>query len=320
MKIKYLRLSVVVVFLVACIGYQSASGQDRFIDCRKFDKSIKITIDGNGSDWPISSYGSPALMSAPLGDVITGDHFVIDPSTANYDNQGNTNAYTGKEDQDATTYIGWDDNAFYVLNIAKDDKIGFEHANADTIDADGYFTGNSTGWTNDGIEFWLDNDNNREPPSIDADQTSVNDLQFDVLIDDALQRRDFPTIPEEEIGIVTSRWSYQYKEFFRWGSDKNDGGDLEFELLTKIQTATKLDADNKGYTMEIRIPFGEIEMFEPTHPIGFNISWIDWDDGAFSHMIWNGGVDAQAADYKELRFTSDRPLGGTTPVTLWPLY
>lgn len=318
MKAKYIRLFVCVLLCICCVN---AFAQDRFIDCRKFASSITITIDGDASDWPIASYGEPVGLDGKMGNVITGDHFVIDPETVNYDNQDNTNLWGGPEDFDMVTYIGWDDHAFYVLNIVTDDKIGFEHANADTIDDDGYFTGNSTGWTNDGIEFWLDNDNDRLPPSIEDDQTSVNDLQFNVTIDDALQLRDYPDIPAEDRGLVLSDWTHQYKEFFRWGSEQNDGADLEWELLEKILTATVLNADNKGYTMEIRIPFGEIEMFDPTHPIGFNISWMDWDDGEFSHFIWNGGVDAQTENYKELRFTSDRPLDGkSVSVYHWSVF
>ncbi|MBN2329575.1 MAG: hypothetical protein JXR73_20710 [Candidatus Omnitrophica bacterium] len=304
-------------FLLLVVAATSSFAQDRFIDCRKFDSSITIVIDGDGGDWPLTSYGSPALLDSDLN-VIRGDHFIIDPETANYDNQDNTNAYEGPEDIDATTYIGWDDEAFFVLNIVTDDKIGFEHANADTIDADGYLTGASTGWTNDGIEFWLDNDNNREPPNIQDDQTSPNDLQFNVLIDDALQRLDYPDIDEFDIGM-TPNYTFQYKEIFRCGADFNDGGDLEYETLDTIETATIIDEDRKGYTMEIRIPWGTFYEFNPDAPIGFSISWTDWDDGEFSHWIWHGTVDAQTSDYKEMRFTSDNPLGGVS-ISTWSIY
>ena len=309
----------IVVFVLGICS--TGFAQDRFIDCRKFDSSVQITIDGDGSDWPISSYGSPAAIDANA-ELTTGDHFILDAETAAYDNQGTGNVYSGPEDFDATMYIGWDDEAFYVLNIARDSEIGFEHANSGGIDADGYFTGGSTGWTNDGIEFWFDNDNDRLPLNLDEqpEGNSVNDLQFDVIIDDALQRRDFPDLFEEDYGLTPS-FTYHYKEIFRSGADYDDGGDVEYETLSTIDTFTKLDDDNMGYTMEIRIPFGAFVMFEPTHPIGFDVSWLDWDNGEFSHFSWDGQPAESPEFYKEMRFTSDRPLGGVpVGISIWELY
>ena len=309
-----LAFAVMVVF---ALGISStAFTQDRFIDCRKFDSSVQITIDGDGSDWPISSYGSPAMIDANL-ELTTGDHFVLDVDTALYENFDSGNEYTGPEDIAATTYIAWDDEAFYVLNIARDSEIGLEHANANTIDEDGYFTGSSMGWTNDGIELWLDCDNDRLPPSIVEGELD-NDLQFNVIIDDALQRRDFPEIPEEDYGL-TLDFNYQYKAIFYTTAEYNDDADLEYDVLSAIDTATRLDDDNMGYTMEIRIPFGSFNEFQLTHPIGFDVSWLDWDNGQASHTIWNGFGAAVIPEYKEMRFTSDRPLGGV-PVGMWELY
>jgi hypothetical protein len=306
------RGAVVLAFASCSIAF----AQDRFIDCRKFDKSVQITIDGDGSDWPLSSYGSPAAIDGNK-ELTTGDHFALDPDTALYENFDSGNEYEGREDFDTKTYIGWDDKAFYLLNIARDSEIGFEHANANTIDEDGYFTGQSVGWTSDGIELWFDNDNDRLPPSILEGELD-NDMQFDVLIDDALQRRDFPGIPKDDMGLTPNLY-YQYKAIFYTTADYNDDGDLEYEVLSAIDTATKLDTDNKGYTMEIRIPFGTFNQFESAHPIGFDISWLDWDNGQASHFIWNGYGAAEIPQYKEMRFTSDRPLGGVQ-VTWWELY
>jgi len=290
--------------------------QDQFIDCRKFDSSIQIVIDGEAGDWPISSYGSPATIDSDR-ELTTGDHFVSDPDTALYEDMGSGNVYTGPDDLSVTTYIGWDDEAFYALNIARDSEIGFEHANPGTIDEDGYFTGDSVGWTSDGIEFWFDNDNDGQPPSI-LEGDLENELQFDVLIDDALQRRDFPNLFEEDYGM-TPDFYYQHKAIFYTTAEYNDDADLEFEVLSGIDTATTLDDDNMGYTMEIRIPFGSFNEFDSAHPIAFDVSWLDWDNGQASHLIWNGYGAAEIPQYKEMRFTSDRPLGGA-PVGAWELY
>ncbi len=273
------------------------------------------TIDGNAEDWPIPDFTTPAILSAN-GTLTTGDHFVLDTDTTYWNGENSWDG--GPEDLSATTYIAWDDDAFYVLNIARDSEIGFEHASANTVDADGFFTGNSTGWTSDGIEFWLDNDNDRLP---DVLGDTPNDLQFDVLIDDALQRRDFPDLPEEDYGLTMNTFSYQYKEIFGTSAEYNDGGDLEYELLSTVETATQLDSDNMGYTMEIRIPFGTFNEFVSTHPIGINISWADWDKGVFSNHSWNGVLANQPPFFEELRFTDDLPLGGEiSPVKCWDLF
>ncbi|HQH71010.1 MAG TPA: hypothetical protein PK360_02915 [bacterium] len=291
-------------------------GQDQFIDCRKFDSSIRITIDGNSKDWPLASYGSPALHGGNGSKMMeTGDHFVLDPTTA-YRNADAKNLYDGPDDMSATTYIGWDNEAFYILDIARDSEIGFEHAQANTIDADGYFTGQSTGYTNDGIELWMDNDNDRLPEQLGS---TPNDLQFDMLIDETLQKRDYPNLAPEDYGLTMDDYQYQYKEIFGTSADYNDGGDLEYTVLSQVQVVNTIDADNKGYTMEIRIPFGTFNQFESTHSIGLNISWIDWDNGAFTNFSWDGVLADQPPYFGELRFTSDRPLGGA-PVSSWPLY
>ncbi len=319
MNKKHVLLGCVFIFGLVAFS-QMGYSQDQFIDCRKFDNSIQIVIDGDSSDWPISSYGSPALIDEN-GDLTTGDHFILDADTAAYDNQGTGNVYSGPEDFDATTYFGWDDDAFYVLNIARDSEIGFEHARANTIDADGYFTGSSTGWTSDGIEFWFDNDNDRLPLNLDdqPDGDSPNDLQFNVLIDEALQRLHYPDIAEEDYGLRFDNFYYQYKEIFRTGAEYNDGDALEYELLSTIDTVTTIDDGEMGYTMEIRIPFGSFVMFESTHPIGFDISWLDWDNGEFGHFSWNGFPAENPEFYQEMRFTDDRPLGGTA-IGQWSIY
>lgn len=314
-----LCMSSVICFLIFA---QNGLSQDRFIDCRKFANTISITIDGNGSDWPILSYGSSADFDAGLN-LMTGDHFEINPETALYDNQGTSNAYNGTADMDAATYIAWDNNAFYVLNMARDSQIGFEHANSDTVDpVEGFFTGGSTGWTSDGIEFWFDNDNDRLPLNLDAqpDGNSVNDLQFNVIIDDALQRRDFPNLPEEDYGFTFNNFVFQYKEIFRWGDDRNDGGEMELALLETIDTATVLEADGQGYTQEIRIPFGSFPMFESANRIGFNISWLDWDNGSFSQFSWDGFTAGLPEFHQEMRFTSTNLLGGSSNIMDWQLY
>ncbi|MFB3787793.1 MAG: sugar-binding protein [bacterium] len=290
--------------------------QDQFIDCRKLDSSIRITIDGNGQDWPLASYGSPALHQGNGSKtMVTGDHFELDATTA-YRNADANNPYEGPEDMSATTYIAWDNEAFYLLDIVRDSEIGFEHANANTIDADGYFTGQSSGYTNDGIELWMDNDNDRLPEQLGS---TPNDLQFDMLIDETLQKRDFPNLAPEDYGMTMDNYRYQYKEIYGTSAEYNDNDYLETDLLSQVQVVNTIDADNMGYTMEIRIPFGTFNELTSAHPIGLNISWIDWDKGAFTNFSWDGVLADQPPYFGELRFSSDRPLGGT-PVSWWPLF
>lgn len=321
------------IVLAACaitavsIAAQSVMGQDQFINCRKFADNITITIDGDPSDWPLSSYGNPATLpdldeaeqfsdtsstnAIIMVPMTTGDHFVYDPKKALI-NAGGIDSFEleGEGDFEATTYIGWNDEGFYVLNMVQDNLIGWFHGQS--VDRD---VTNQSAWTNDGIELWFDNDNDRFPLNINTDPTSPFDLQLDISIDDAVIREEFDIDSTMANGLPL--------EISIFRSALNTEDEAEKEILDQIAHVTKLDdkpaGEHTSYIQEIMLPWNVFPNFEPTHPIGFNVNWVDWDDQVFQLMRWAQINESDVQYFREMRFTSDNPLGGTD-IRHWPIH
>ena len=325
MEIKRRIVPFVLSTLAICIGAQTVFAQDQFINCRKFDNSIVITIDGDPSDWPLDLYGDPAELPDIIEDerlsnsattnaldqvpLKTGDHFVYDPNKVLFSLDSTLDS-EGEDDFKATTYIGWDDTGFYLLNVVTDNLIGWFHGQSPTRDE-----ANSPGFTNDGIEIWFDNDNDRLPPSIQDDQTSEFDLQTAFSIDAEIIREEF-----DMESIMANGLPLEYAIF---RSALNTDDDAEAEILAQVERAVQLDdkpaEQHTSYVQEIKFPWGVFPSFEPDEPIGFNINWIDWDDSKFQLMRWHQANESDTQYFREMRFTSDNPLGGTR-VGDWSIY
>lgn len=331
MKDFWLAFCMAVVLLTAALA-PVAEAQDQFIDCRKFADGIQITIDGDPSDWPLESFGNPAELpdidpaeqfsDASTTNAIeqvpmtTGDHFVYDPdkllirATQTFETEG-------EGDFDATTYIGWNDEGFYLLNVVTDNKIGWFHGQSPNRDAE-----NAPGFTNDGIEIWFDNDNDRMPPNINDDQTSEFDLQTAFNIDAPVIMEEFEMEPVMANGLPL--------DFAIFRSALNTDDEAEAEILAQIPRAVQLDDNppeqHESYVQEIMFPWGVFPSFQPDEPIGFNINWIDWDDGdilgndGFQLMRWSQGSESDLQYFREMRFTSDNPLGGPAGLPDWALF
>ncbi len=321
------RLVIFVTGIMAVSLFtQMVFAQDRFINCRKFGANISITIDGDPSDWPLEAFGDPAVMlDVPEGQgfgneatdnaydpdaLTTGDHFEFDPAKVLVSNEANFEA-DGEDDFSAITYIGWNDEGFYLLNVVTDSQIGWFESSYPERD-----TANQPGFTNDGIEMWFDNDNNREPVNINDDTSSEFDLQTAFSIDEALIKEEFD-LPN----IMANGLPLDYA-IFRSALDTEDSD--EIAILEQIQRAVKLDDkpwdQHSSYVQEIMLPWGVFPSFEPDEPIGFNINWVDWDEEQFHLQRWHQANESSVEFFREMRFTSDNPLGGGTNVGEWALF
>lgn len=311
--------------LAVCFGGQTVLAQDQFINCRKFANGIQIQIDGDPSDWPLDSFGDPAELpdidpAEQIGSeatsnaenmvpMKTGDHFEFDPNKVLV--SSDTSFETeGDEDFSATTYIGWDDTGFYLLNIAEDSLMGWYQSQHIERDLN-----NQPGFTNDGIEIWFDNDNNREPPNINDDQTSEFDLQTAFSVDAEIIKEEFDMEPVMANGLPL--------DFAIFRSALNTDDDAEADILAQVERAVQLDdkpaEQHTSYVQEIKFPWGVFPSFQPDEPIGFNINWIDWDEQNFQLMRWHQANESSVEYFREMRFTSDNPLGGT-PISEWSLF
>lgn len=327
MKGKHFIYYLFTVSLFTVIFIQTTVAQDRFIDCRKFGAGISITIDGDPSDWPISFYGNPAMMkdidpAQQIGNaasdnaldenaLTTGDHFEFDPNKVLVSASTNFEA-DGDDDFTATTYIGWNDDGFYLLNMATDSKIGLFHGNDPNRDQS-----NQPGFTNDGIEMWFDNDNDRFPFNINTDQSSEFDLQTAFSIDLVIFPEEFNQEPVQANGLPL--------DFAIFRSALNTDNDAEKAILDSIPRAVKLDdkpaEQHTSYVQEIMFPWGVFPSFDSSEPVGFNINWIDWDDAQFHLMRWHQANESDVEFFREMRFTGNNPLGGGgSRVLEWAVY
>ncbi|RJP24640.1 MAG: hypothetical protein C4527_18505 [Candidatus Omnitrophota bacterium] len=317
-------LHFIALLLILSLGTDTIFAQDQFINCRKFAAGIVIIIDGDPSDWPLSSFSNPAELpdidpaenfsSNATTNAInkvpmkTGDHFVFDPNKVLVSTAGNFNL--DETDFQATTYIGWNDTGFYLLNIVTDDLIGWFQSSYIERDIN-----NQPAFTNDGIEMWFDNDNNRLPPNINDVQTSEFDLQTAFSIDAEIIREEFQQEPIMTNGLPL--------EFAIFRSALNTDNEKEAEIISKIQRAVKLDnkpmEQHTSYVQEIMFPWGVFPSFEPDEPIGFNINWIDWDDATFHLQRWHQANESDTQYFREMRFTNNNPLGGVA-ISDWSVF
>jgi len=325
MKKSYL-FGILVLFTLGIVA-DSVLAADQFINCRKFGSSVKIKIDGDPSDWPIASFGDPATLpdidpaeqfTGPASTnaldpmaLKTGDHFVwnIKKVLINSGSGQTASDAWGPNDFAATTYIGWDDTGMYVLNVVTDSTIGWYNGQADRD------TSNSPAYTNDGIELWFDNADDKLPPNINTDPSSDEDLQLDVDIDDAVSK--------EEFGEVLTQSNGNPLEINMFRTALNTDDDAENAILAKIIHVAKLDSKAAGshtsYVQEIFLPWKVFPKFESTHPIGFNLNWMNWDATQFVLMRWDQADESEVEYFRDMHFTSDQPLGATD-INDWSLF
>jgi hypothetical protein len=326
MKGRDLAMGVGLVLVLASVLAMTAAAQDQFINCRKLADGIKITVDGDPGDWPLAAFGDPAEWpdmpedfqfndgsaqsridnGFERGNLKTGDHFLWNPAKVLVNSGGSASFQmeddpkTGEVDFAATTYIAWDNQNFYILNVVKDSLIGLEHGQGGSEVGR---LGGQPAYTNDGIELWFDNDNDRWPENIQNDPSSEFDLQLDVDIDDVLLK---------EFDIENTMDNGLPVELAIFRSALNTDDDAELEILNKIPHTAKIASDRKSYVQEIAIPWDVFPSFDNKEPIGFNVNWCDWDDAVFMLCRWHQFNESDLAYFAEMRWTSDKPLGAVS--------
>ena len=299
-------------------GLLLAEGQ--LVLCRKLADGVSITIDGDSSDWPLTAFDNPALMqdidpaeqfadeastnASELAPITQGDHYEFNPDKVLMAGWSPDSWDSSEEDLDATVYIAWDDDGFYLLHVAHDSQIGLENGNG----------GNPTdAYEVDGISLWLDTDNNRMPPDINTDPTSPFDIQLDYSIGAPLWAEEHPG---EDIPDNLEINSYR--------SALNTNDDIEKAMLDMIQRVSVLDDKSAGehtsYVQEMFFPWGVFPSFQPDEPIGFNVLWNDWDETVFGLYRWHQSAESDISTIRALQFVSNDPLGEASPVRDWSLF
>ena len=137
-----------------------------------------ITIDGDASDWPLSSFTSPAELPDYPGAVgavagVDGDHLVFNKAKIGHFNGTSTatgfiNDATDGSDMASVVYMMYDSSALYILEVRADNSIWDSEAAC-------------ANWGNDGFEFFFDAANDSSGCASDS---FPNFNEFGVYVDD----------------------------------------------------------------------------------------------------------------------------------------
>jgi hypothetical protein len=304
-----------------------------------------VSIDGDFSDWPLTQFGQPAEQPPfPEGlesesNTARGDHIEFDKDRVGFFNGSAIDDFDSPTDFGNATYFAYDSQFFYMLAVFVDDEF--------RVDRDPTEFG-SNGFLNDGFEFFLDMKGDSDDcasddafPAFDEEEPNTDDLQITVGLNDLFRLDD---ANDDDLG---ARMGVERGgNFDIIGDEKNGPGGLFRDALDKLDSpniaARKFDdlraagAQNpeviaanssvRGYSIELRIPFGFTEEFASDHAMGFSLFWRDGDedDGpGGAGLVWmdytqnevvNCDGDAglfHTATWANIEFDAGNPLGGT---------
>ena len=293
--------------------------------------NIDITVDGSFSDWPLDKFEKvsqqPLFPKAQESDSTdaSGDHIVFDRNRIGRFNGTGENAWqAGDSDFGSTVYFAHNDDYLYMLAVFIDDVY--------RMDRDATEHGTS-GFLNDGFEFFLDVRNNSDDcasdiqfPSFDPEEPNVDDFQLTVGLNENFKPEDSP---DDVLGARQTIERGGDPELI--GPDKGGPGGIYRDALNAVSgvdIAAKSFADLRaagalnpeilanpnitysGYTVEMLMPFGKFTNFTPDHSMGFELFWrdVDTDDdegnggGNISWATWAQSTTVDCGDPKTSLF------------------
>ena len=260
--------------------------------------NIDITIDGSISDWPLNKFEKvsqqPLFPQAQESDTTgaSGDHIVFNRDRIGRFNGTGENAWqAGDSDFGSTVYFAHNDDYLYMLAVFIDDIYRMDR------DATEHGT---TGFLNDGFEFFLDTRNNSDDcaseiqfPIFDPEEPNVDDFQLTVGLNENFKPEGSPddvlgarqTIERggdpELIGPDKGGPGGIYRDAL----DAVPGVDIAARSFADLRAAGALNPEilanpnitYSGYTVEMLMPFGKFTAFTPDHSMGFELFWRDVD-------------------------------------------
>jgi hypothetical protein len=278
---------------------------------------VPITVDGAISDWPLDRFESiaehptfPQVQLASTSPAL-GDHIVFDPERIGLFNGTTSEAFKANaSDFGSTIYFAYDDEFLHILAVCIDDHLRMER---DTSDF------GSTGFFNDGFEFFLDTRGNSGDcaaglafPNFDQEEPNVDDFQVTVALNEnfkpsgvnetmlgvrqTVERGGDPDVVGPEKGGPGGS--------YRDALDAASGLDIAARRYDDLRAAGAInpeilahpDVDYTGYVIEMRIPFGAVTAFTPDHPMGFELFWRDVDT---ADDPGKGGADVSWATWAQ---------------------
>jgi len=284
---------------VACLTVPALAGPKGTIHVRPLGDR-KLTIDGNISDWPLAQFKKvaeqPVFPAGQNADSTTadGDHLVFDKTRIGLFNGTTMDAFQANDsDFGVTTYFAHDLRNLYILAVFIDDTL------RDDNDVTQF---GSTGFLNDGFEFFLDAKGDSTDciaddafPAVDQAAPNLDDFQVTVAINATFKPAGSPT------NVLGARQSVERAgNLDLIGPDKGGPGGIYRDQLDAVtvpdiaarryddlraagalnpELAAKPNVKFTGYAIEMRVPLrGKIPDMVANHAMGFEIFWRDVDE------------------------------------------
>ena len=330
-----LRRAAIAVFLAisaACFIVPTLAGPKGTIHVRPLGDR-KVTIDGDISDWPLAQFKKvaeqPVFPAGQTADSTTadGDHLVFDKTRVGLFNGTTSEAFQANDsDFGVTTYFAHDLRNLYILAVFIDDTLRDDN---DTTQS------GSTGYLNDGFEFFLDAKGDSTDcisddafPAIDQAEPNLYDFQVTVAINATFKPAGSPT------NVLGARQSVERAGnldligpdkagpggIYRDQLDAGPGPDIAAKRYDDLRAAGALNPEIAakpnvkftGYVIEMRVPLrGKIPDVVANHAMGFEIFWRDVDDagdpgagGNISWASWAQSTDVPCTDPKTSLFNT----------------
>ena len=301
------RLFLVAIVFFGVVGGLLFAGPKGTITVPRI--SSPITIDGDFSDWPLTSYKTiaqqpifPDAQGVGVATGANGDHLVWDVDRVGPFNGTDLDAWSPDNASEfgSSVYFAYDDAYLYVLGVFIDDELnGFRSE-------DGL-----SNFLNDGFEIFIDPLGDSDDliaenafPTIDAEDPNFDDFQFTFGLNDWFE----PEQPQPgDIGaeVHIERAGDQdivkvfYQEIRELDLDFSSIGgrdvaarsydDLRAAGAQNPEVIANPDETFTGYAAEFVVPFGLIEEFKPEQDMGFALFWRDVDDEVDPQPGFGGG-------------------------------
>ncbi len=256
-----------------------------------------IRVDGSFDDWPLANYTTVAQQPVfPNGQGVgvptnaNGDHLVWDVNRVGPFNGTDLGIYSPetKTDFGSSVYLAYDDKFLYMLGVFIDEDTNGERGD-----------NGLSNFLNDGFEIFVDAKGDSDDliaelgfPNVDQESPNTDDFQFTMGLNDF-----FPPNPKgsNDLGVevhveragdpgivgaeyLAIRDSTNFTSVGGRDVAAKSYTDLRAAGARNPEIAANPNVTFPGYAVELVIPFGITEGFQPGHDMGFDLFWRDVDN------------------------------------------
>jgi hypothetical protein len=286
--------------------------------------NLKVNIDGDLADWPLDKFTQaaqqPPFPQAQDSDktAAMGDHFFFDKNAIGRFNGTPDDAFA---DFGASMYLAHDAQFLYLLAVVikgtplRDDL--------DTTEC------GSTGYLNDGFEFFLDTKGDSNDciaddafPAIDEAAPNTDDFQVTVALNktflpngaaanvlgarQTVERAGNPALIGDNKGCAGGSYRDALDAIGSPDIAARKYDDLRAAGARNPEILANPNQKYAGYVIELRVPFSaKIPSFTPDHKMGFELFWREVDSsGTISWASWAQSTTVDCGDPKTSLFNT----------------